>query len=542
MRLSSTAAELLFTRNVVGVVAYGEGQDLRQPPRGVVLSSGDTTLTVDVEALLPMIPLFARTDRVWVFDEARPALRRLLAAGVHVARPVCRTTLTELAEGTRSEATSLLPASEAIARDRAQPLVAKLDTLIDRLDARGHKRVARLESIVLPAFAAMEHRGLPIDVHAWRALVDAERVHVAAAKEAVFAAAGAHVHRDLFGVPDIRLDADAEVRALFARVTGAELEDVNRYTLRGIDHPLAAALLRYRESNKIVSTYGDAFLDRVDGRTGRIHASFIPLGASTGRVACRDPNIQNLPSDSRFHTCIHPGENRKLVTADYGTCELRIVAEMAGDRVFREAFLRGDDLHATVATTMFGVAVSKTERPDLRQRAKAINFGLVYGMGPAALSASLGVDRTAGEALLAQYFQTFPKIRDFLEDSVDRALSRGYSETLFGRRLLFDKARLSGENARGDLSRIMKNMPIQGTSADMTKLAMARVHERLQKETRGDAGLINTVHDEIVVECSEADAAAVAVAVREEMEAAHTTLLKTIPPLVELQVSSHWQH
>ena len=534
---------LLASRQLLAVVPFGGGLDLRTPPDGVAVASLDqeTAVSLNDDNRELLAHWLRRTDRVFVFDEARPALRRLLAVGIDVARPICRTTLESLS-GTRVEEGGHIAPGLDVARHRAGELVRGLEELLQRVEDRGHKKVARLECLVLRAFAALEHRGLPIDVPGWRLLVEEETQKAEAARARVFEAAGAHVARDLFGTPEINLDAEQEVRALLRRALGADLDDVSRGTLAQIDHPLARALLDFRESWKVVSTYGQAFLDRVDRRTGRIHATFVPLGASTGRVASRDPNLQNLPSDPRFHRCLRAPEGSRLVTADYATCELRIVAELALDPVFLEAFARGEDLHATVATQMFGDKVSKTERPELRQRAKAINFGLVYGMGPQALASSLGVDRAVAEELLARYFKTFPKIRDYLEDSVDVALQRGYSETLLGRRLYFAAEQLRGDNARGELSRIMKNMPIQGSSADMTKLAMVRVHERLLDETKGSAGLVNTVHDELVVECSEADGTRVADIVRQEMEAAHRTLLKRVPPLVEVHVAEHWQH
>jgi DNA polymerase I len=194
-----------------------------------------------------------------------------------------------------------------------------------------------------------------------------------------------------------------------------------------------------------------------------------------------------------------------------------------------------------VASTMFGVTVTKTERPELRQRATGINFGLVYGMGAAGLAAQLRCSRDEAEQLLARYFATFPDVKRYLDDSVEKALAKGYAETVLGRKLAFDPAVLDGKNARGELSRIAKNMPIQGTSADMTKLAMVRVHERLVDEGR-DAGLVNTIHDELVVECPAADQDAVARIVSEEMGAAHSALLKRVPPLVEVHVGPHWMH
>lgn len=541
----SSAAELLARRSLVALCPWASSGDLLDPPAGVALAAldGAALLTLDEPGRALLAAWTKRADRVFLFDEARPALRRLLRAGVDVARPACRATLEALADGHAAQGESAqLSAGPHDAAERAHKIVHRLEGLLARVDERGQKKVARLESLVLRAFAALESRGLPIDVDAWSRLIDEEKQKAGVAKEELLALAGPHVQRDLFGVPELNLDADHEVKVLLERVTGRRLLDVTRATLASLDHPMARALLLWRESNKLVTTYGDAFLSHVDRRTGRIHATFVPLGASTGRVASRDPNLQNLPSDARFHRCLKAPPGRALVTADYATCELRIVAELSKDPVFLRAFDEGQDLHSTVAATMFKAEVSKTKNPELRQRAKAINFGLVYGMGAAALAAQLDVPHDEGERLLQQYFRTFPRIKDALERSVETALQKGYAETVLGRRLFFDPETLKGPNARGELSRIAKNMPIQGTSADMTKLAMVRVHERLLDETKGSAGLVNTIHDELVVECDEADAERVAKAVEREMADAHRALLQRVPPEVEVHVGPHWMH
>lgn len=537
-----TPAQILAGRSLVALVPSAPSGDLLDPPDTVAVCALDhaASLPLDDEGRALLAAWTRKIDRVFVFDEARPALRRLLRAGVDVARPVCRATLERLA-GSHVEDSGQIFRDAGAALERGRQIVHRLEGLLERVGERGQRKIARLENLVLRPFAALEDRGLPIDAAGWRALVDEEKVKARVAREEVLALAGPHVPRDLFGVPEVNLDAEQEVKVLLERVLGAKVADVQRSSLQAIDHPIARALLLYRESQKIVSTYGDAFLARIDRRTGRIHATFVPLGASTGRVASRDPNLQNLPSDQRFHRCLRAPPGRVLVTADYATCELRIVAELSRDPVFLKAFEAGEDLHSTVASRMFGKPVSKTENPELRQRAKAINFGLVYGMGAPALAMSLGVPVDEGERLLQQYFKTFPRIKDHLEGAVETALRQGYAETVLGRRLVFDKETLDGPNARGELSRIAKNMPIQGTSADMTKLAMVRVHERLIEEHPG-AGLVNTIHDELVVECDEGVGDAVAAAVRAEMEEAHRTLLKTVPPLVEVHVGPHWHH
>lgn len=543
--MSRAAADLLARRSLVALCPWAPGGDLLDAPAGVALAALDETALLPLdEAGRALLAWWARrTDRVFLFDEARPALRRLLRAGIDVARPICRATLEALAEGGAPPGESAQIFSQPdSAAERAHKIVHRLEGVLARVEERGQKKVARLECLVLRPFAALEDRGLPIDVAGWQRLIDEEKQKARVAREELLALAGPHVQRDLFGVPELNLDSEAEVRTLLERVTGRTLDDTARHTLAALDHPMARALLMWRESAKLISTYGEAFLSRVDARTGRVHATFIPLGASTGRVSSRDPNLQNLPSDERFHRCLRAPAGRSLVTADYATCELRIVAELSKDPVFLRAFEEGQDLHSTVASTMFKAEVSKTRNPELRQRAKAINFGLVYGMGAAALASQLGVPVDEGERLLQQYFRTFPRIKDALERNVETALQRGYAETVLGRRLFFDVDTLKGPNARGELSRIAKNMPIQGTSADMTKLAMVRVHERLLDETGGRAGLVNTIHDELVVECDEVDGERVAKAVKKEMEEAHKTLLPTVPPEVEVHVGPHWMH
>jgi DNA polymerase I len=531
----TTAARLLSERPLLAWVPFGGNDDLRTPPAAVVVSDGIDAAVASIGELTTL-RWWDNHDRIAVFGCARPSLRRLLAAGIDVARPVCLHTL-GLLSGDGAEPSLRLPREEDAARAEAMRIHHALPTLLASVDQAGHRRVARLESLVLRAFSAMEHRGLAVDVAAWRQLVDQARQRLATHQARFMELAGHHVGRDLFGMPDLRLEADGEVRSLLSKLTGVELDDVSKFTLRGLDHPAAQAMLQWREAHKIVSTYGEALLERVDVRTKRLHATFIPLGAATGRVACRDPNLQNLPSGDAFGACLHPPSGRAIITADYGACELRIVAAFSGDPVFRAAFERHEDVHATVATALFGVPVSKHERPELRHRAKGINFGLVYGMGPAGLATSLGIERSAAEELLAAYFQRFPRIRAYLEDSVEQALSRGYSETVLGRRLRYDLHDKRIDHARGEYARIMKNMPIQGTSADMTKLAMVRVHERLQEMSKGSAGLVNCVHDELVVECDNADADRVAVALQEEMAAAHTTLIPSIPPAVDVHIT-----
>lgn len=538
MNDAALLAERLASAALLAMAPIGDGRD------HVVLVAREAGAGVDVDlrdaASARVLAAWARRpDRVFVVENASVLLRRLLARGIDVRRPLCLHTLARLSGGA-PDVERAPPENAASARDRADGLLASLDAAMGRVVDSGQKKVARLECLVLPAFAAMETRGLAIDVARWRALVDVEKEHARVARQETLSALGDAVDRDLFGEPLLALESDADVKVVLERALAVTLPDVSKWTLQGLAHPAAQALLRYREAYKVVSTYGDAFLSRVSATTGRIHATFDPLGASTGRVSSRDPNLQNLPSDKSFHEALAAPSGRVIVTADYATCELRILADLAGDDVFLDAFMRGEDLHSRVATTIFKKPVSKTENPELRARAKAINFGLMYGMGAPALASATELPVDEAERLLDAYFKAFPKIRRYLDGSVETALKRGYAETVLGRRLVFDPDVVRSPNARGELSRIARNMPIQGTSADMTKLAMVLVHERLR--TFHDAGLVNSVHDELVVECDASEGEAVAKAVQEEMSAAHTTLLKKVPAEVDVVVGRHWGH
>ena len=548
----SNAIDLVATSGVVGAATFGDERRVHGIALCAVGPDDPAEAIVDLSspeaALLERLGHATKSEsRVFLFDDAKFELRRLLDVGIDVARPMCRTTLKRLAaQGTAKSRDAIeaidhgpqIPRESTVALARARALAHGCNALMQAVVDVGHHKVARLECLALRAFAALERRGMPIDVEGWRSLVDAAKIRAQRGRKDLFDALGDTVPRDLFGEPDLSLESDADVKAVFERMLGERFETFNKHTLARIEHPAAGALLRYREATKIVSTYGEAFLEHA--RSGRIYTTFVPLGASTGRVASREPNLQNLPSDATFHRCLRAEDGFVLVTADYATCELRILADLSNDRAFLDAFEKGHDLHSAVASRLFNQRVTKESHPELRARAKAINFGLVYGMGAGALAGSLELSQDAAEALLARYFDAFPDVARYLEQSVDEALSRGFAQTVLGRKLVFDPAVVSAHNARGELSRIAKNMPIQGTSADMTKLAMVRVHERLQEYD--GAGLINTVHDELVVECRAEHQEVVADAVRFEMEEAHRTLLHKAPPSVDVHVAPYWAH
>ncbi len=464
-----------------------------------------------------------------------------------------RRSLSELAERylgrplDKAERTSFAQAGETFSPGQLEyarrDLLATFHVLLEQMPAvvrDGLEGTARLECRAAPAFADLRYDGVHLDRAGWQALIEEARARRDEARAEVDRHLAAVAPTDLFGRVDLNLESEAELRRALSRLVGVELRELSKAALKALGHPVAEPLVRYREMHKIVSTYGSSFLEAIHPRTGRIHADFLQIGAPTGRVACRDPNLQNVPRGSRFRACFRAPGDRRMVTADYAGCELRILAEASGDRAFVNTFQRGGDLHAIVASEIFGVTVSKQQNPQLRERAKAINFGLAYGMGAAGLAAVTGITQDEAERLLAQYFRAYPRVRDYLEGSARLALARGYAETLGGRRLSLQP----GESIEGPelaaLQRVAKNMPIQGTNADMLKVAMAGIRARLGEEGR-DACVVNCVHDELLLEASADDAWDVAELTREEMVRAGERYISQVPVEVDVSVGEAWQ-
>lgn len=385
--------------------------------------------------------------------------------------------------------------------------------------------VSKIEAAAVAPIAAMEHVGMPLDSQLWQHTTQAAEQERRSLRQAIIAQ---------LGVETLNLDSSQELKnVLLAR--GHHLPDTRKDHLAELPAPLGPQLLRYREVTKLVTTYGTAFLQHVQS-DGRVHPTFEQIGANTGRMACHHPNLQAMVKGTPHRQCFHPTAGRTFVIADYATCELRILAQMSGDPVFKAAFARGDDLHATVATSMFGKPVSKKENPELRQRAKAINFGLVYGMGAAGLARTLDTDLPSAQKLLERYFTTFPSIGHYLQHTARETLHRGFATTLTGRRLYFSTAGSDAERAQAE--RVAKNMPIQGTSADITKAALARLHHTLQGLE--NAHLVNCVHDEIVVECPESAAEAVSASMQRDMLAAAAEIVTNVPMAVDIAVATAW--
>lgn len=269
--------------------------------------------------------------------------------------------------------------------------------------------------------------------------------------------------------------------------------------------PIIPLILSYRELQKMLSTYIDNIPNMVAG-DGRLHAKFLQTGTTTGRMSSADPNLQNIPNrtelgrEIRQAFCATPGY--KLVAFDYSQVELRIAAFLSGDKKLVEIFKKGEDVHTAVAAEVFGVPLEKVDK-EMRRRAKIINFGIMYGMGVSALRQNLGTDRAEAQKFYDDYFEKFNGLARYLEEVKASALRLGYTETFFGRRRYFEGLKSKLPFMRAMAERMAINAPVQGTGADIVKLAMSRVDEYLQKEIIADAHLLLQVHDELVYEIKE---------------------------------------
>ena len=281
--------------------------------------------------------------------------------------------------------------------------------------------------------------------------------------------------------------------------------------------------------SKLKSTYTDALQDHIHAETGRVHTSYSIAGASTGRLASTDPNLQNIPirteEGRRIREAFVAPEGRVLVALDYSQIELRILAHIAGINELKQAFRDGQDIHAITASQMFGVPLEDMT-PDVRRQAKAINFGVIYGISGFGLARNLRIPRAEAQAFIDTYFERFPGIRDYMDDTVKFAKEHGRVETLFGRRIHTPEINAKGPGA-GFAKRAAINAPIQGTAADVIRRAMVRMDAAI---TDLDARMLLQVHDELLFEVAEADVDALITRAREVMEGAHL-------PVVDLSVA-----
>ncbi len=416
-----------------------------------------------------------------------------------------------------------LPVAQAAAalEARAAAMFPLADALRAQLEARDQWSLYEsLEHPLIAVLLDMERAGIAIDADRLLAMAaqageEIERLRgelLGMAGEPVNLESGPQVAKILFERLGLKPGGRTPTGALSTR--SEVLEE-----LAGL-HPFPARLLEYRALTKLKSTYFDTLPRVADPRDGRVHTTFDQAGAATGRLSSSDPNLQNIPVRTEQgrairHAFIAP-PGASMVGADYSQIELRVMAHLSGDPNLVEAFAIGEDVHESTARRIFGVPSGPLD-PALRARAKIVNFGIMYGMGARSLSQQMGLGLAEAQEFIAGYFKVYARVREYLDATVEEARARGYVQTLLGRRRYLPELSSARGDSRAFAERAAVNTPIQGSAADLMKLAMIRVHRAL-KQQRPSARLLLQVHDELLLECPSMEVEPVSELVRTEME------------------------
>lgn len=420
--------------------------------------------------------------------------------------------------------------------DNASAFSRLCDRLYEKLEKSGEVKL--LYDIELPlarVLAGMEKEGFLVDregIAGYSAELENEIEQLTAD---IYSLSGCEFNlnspKQLGEVLFVKLGIPPKKKTKSGFSTNADVLEDLRY-----DYPIVDLILKYRRLSKLKSTYCEGLLSAISG-DGRIHSTFNQTEARTGRISSLEPNLQNIPvrtdEGRRFREFFKAKEGYVLCDADYSQIELRVLASLADDEVMIDAFNRGVDIHTVTASEVFNIPIDMV-LPIMRSRAKAVNFGIVYGIGAFSLGKDIGVSRAEAQKYINNYLSTYSGVSDYMDRVIKDAKRDGFVTTLFGRRRYLPELAASNGMLRAFGERVARNAPIQGTAADIIKIAMIRVSDRLEKEF-DDAKLILQVHDELIVECKENDAEKVCLILQEEMESA--AKLK-----VKLSVDAHFGH
>lgn len=308
--------------------------------------------------------------------------------------------------------------------------------------------------------------------------------------------------------------------------------------LRG-KHPIIEKILEYRQIMKLSSTYVDGLIPHINSNTGRIHTHFHQTVASTGRLSSSDPNLQNIPTRTdlgkKVRKVFKPESGKIFVDADYSQIELRILAHASGDETMCNAFNEDMDIHTITASKIFGIPVDMVSK-QTRSKAKAVNFGIVYGISEFGLAEQTGINRKEAKDFMEQYLEHYSGIKDYMDSVIEEAKSKGYIDTMFGRRRYIPELKSNNYMVRKFGERVAMNTPIQGTAADIMKIAMINVYKRLKQE-KLESKIVLQVHDELLVEAPIEEKEEVKKILVEEME--NVAKLK-VPLKVEAEEGKNW--
>ena len=484
--------------------------------------------------------------------DVKPLMRRLLAVGIDADGFVFDTALAAyLLDATRGKyelpqlAQDYLHTPPAQEDDPDAQLAAQAvcvqrlqRVLSEKLEAEGMTALLReLELPLCRVLAHMEHDGVPVDRAALEAFSAMLSERIAVCERLIYGYSGEPFNiqspRQLGVVLFEKLGLPPVKKTKSGYSTNAEVLEKLRDR-----HPIIQAVMDYRMLTKLQSTYAEG-LQKEIAPDGRIHTTFQNTVTATGRLSSTEPNLQNIPVRTELGSEIRkmfvPRPGWVLVDADYSQIELRVLAHIADDRAMQEAFRSGEDFHRLTASRVFHVPPEDVT-PLMRRQAKAVNFGIVYGISEFSLAQDIGVSRREAKEYIERYLTQYPGVRDYMKKIVETARTQGYVSTLFGRRRMIPEIRSTNFNIRSGAERIALNTPVQGTAADIMKLAMVRVFRAL--ETNGlRARLLLQVHDELIVECPPEEAGRVRAIVADEMEHAATL---AVPLVAEAKSGESW--
>jgi DNA polymerase-1 len=419
-----------------------------------------------------------------------------------------------------------------------QPLAVQLR---EQLAAGGLTRLFdEVEMPLVRVLAAIERRGMLVDVAYLQRLSAEFAARMDALMAEIHTAAGSEFN--INSPPQLRTvlfeTLGLSTRGVRKGKTGLST-DVDVLTRLASEHPLPARILDYRALSKLKSTYLDALPQAVNPVTGRLHTSLNQIGAATGRLSSSEPNLQNIPirgeEGRRIREAFIAAPGTVLIAADYSQIELRVLAHLSGDAALVDAFQRGQDIHTRTAAEVFDIMPGLVSA-DQRRAAKVINFGILYGMGPQRLAGELGISLGQAQGYIANYFARYAGVRAFMDGVVATARDGGYATTILGRRRAIPELRSRERGVAQAAERVAANTPIQGSAADIIKLAMVRVDRRLRAE-RVEGGMILQVHDELLLEVAETDRERACQVVREEMEG---VMELAVPLRVDLGAGRTW--
>ena len=496
------------------------------------------------DAALPA--LLESEAELWVFD-AKPLYHIALAAGgegkaIRFDAKLAAYLLNPAASDYQAEQLEAEYAPAPAFACPALPAAGALEGLYDALAAKVEEQgmTSLLQDIELPlarVLADMERIGMPVDkegLEAFGTLLKAELDKtLAAIYEAVGYTFNLNSPKQLAEALFEKMGLPPRKKTKSGYSTDAEtLESLRSYS------PVVEDILQYRTYQKLNSTYVEGLL-KVIGPDGRMHSTFNQTEARTGRLSSSEPNLQNIPIrtklGSRLRQFFIAGDGCKLVDADYSQIELRILAHISGDETMKNAFLTGQDIHRSTAAKIYGLPPEMVT-PQLRSSAKAVNFGIVYGIGAFSLARDIGVTVKEADDFIKNYLATFPGVKEYMDSTIAAGRENGYVTTLFGRRRALPELASKNFNLRSLGERMAMNTPIQGTAADVIKLAMVRVWRRLREEGLA-ARLILQVHDELIVEAPKDEVKQVSQILKEEMEGAVNF---TVPLTADVSSGDTW--